>query len=54
MKEKGSIVHVPQYIATLLVEDELYPAMAVGMEASKLAIENKVMDEYIMNECVFS
>jgi hypothetical protein len=41
-------------MATLLVDDELYPAMAVGIEASKLAMENKVMDKYIMNECMFS
>ena len=40
-------------MATLLVEEELYPAMAVGIEASKLAKENKIMDEYILNECEY-
>ena len=40
-------------MATLLVEEELYPAMAMGIVASKLANENRVMDEYILNECVY-
>jgi hypothetical protein len=37
----------------LLDEDGLNPAIADGIEASKLAMENKVMDEYILNECLF-
>ena len=39
-------------MATLVWEEELYPAMVVGMEASKLAREKRMTDEYMMKECM--